>query len=327
MPRVSVVIPTHNRCSFLQSAIQSVLNQTFQDFEIIVVDDASDDGTPALIASFTDPRISSIRHDTTKGQGVTRNHGIKRASGEFIALLDDDDEWLPEKLAKQVRLLDSSPCQVGLIYTGLYTMDPSNRRVLSIVDPEKRGDMLEELWRRNWIGTCSSVLIRRVVFDKVGLFDEKLPAKADYDLWIRIAKEFAIDYISDPLVLFRTRHNTRISTNHQAVVEGMEVQLRRYGQWFARDKRNYGYYYFTLGLNYCQADDLKKGRHAFLKAIRLNPITLKPYYYLCLSLLGASAVRNWILLRQNQEVKRSKPFVEANNSGTKPISRRGCRKG
>ena len=121
MPKVSVVIPTHNRAGFLQAAIQSVLNQTFQDFEIIVVDDASEDQTTEIVRSFSDPRIRYMRHESNKGQGASRNDGIRQASGEYIALLDDDDEWLPEKLAKQVALLDSSPSQVGMIYTWLLT--------------------------------------------------------------------------------------------------------------------------------------------------------------------------------------------------------------
>src|SRR5678815_5471292 len=120
MPKVSVVIPTRNRAEFLRAAIQSVLNQTFQGFEIIVVDDASEDKTPEIVRTFTDTRMTYVRHDTNKGQGVTRNDGISRASGEFIALLDDDDEWLPGKLEKQIRVLDSSRSDVGLVYTGLY---------------------------------------------------------------------------------------------------------------------------------------------------------------------------------------------------------------
>ena len=145
MPKVSVVIPTRNRAAFLQAAIQSVLNQTFQDFEIIVVDDASADQTAQVIQSFTDPRINYIRHETNKGQGVTRNDGINQASGEYVALLDDDDEWLPEKLEKQVRLLDSSPSKVGLVYTGFCKVDGSSKRVINRVIPEKRGQVFEEL--------------------------------------------------------------------------------------------------------------------------------------------------------------------------------------
>src|SRR5262245_15127494 len=252
----------------------------------MVVDDAYEDETPEVIRTFTDPRIKYICHDISKGQGVTRNDGIGRASGEFIALLDDDDEWLPEKLEKQVRLLDSSPCDVGLIYTGLYTMDASNKRVLSTVHPEKRGHALEQLRLHNWIGTCSSVLIRRVVFDKVGLFDEGLAAKADWDLWIRIAEEFAIEYIREPLVLFRTLHDKRISTDYQSVIQGMEAQLTKYGRYFARDNRRHSFYHFILGLNYCQNGNVKIGRQALLKAIRLHPFAMRPYYYLFLSFLG-----------------------------------------
>jgi glycosyltransferase involved in cell wall biosynthesis len=314
MPKVSVVIPTHNRASFLRAAINSVLNQTFQDFEILIVDDASKDQTPELIRSFMDPRIKYIRHHTNKGQGVTRNDGIRRTSGEFIALLDDDDEWLPHKLEKQVRLLESSPSDVGLIYTGLYTMDASNKQVLNVVSPEQRGYALEQLWLRNFIGTCSSVLIRRIVFDKVELFDEKLAAKADYDLWIRIAEEFAIDYIREPLVLFRTLHENRISTNCASVIQGMEAQLAKHGRSFARNNRCYGYYHFILGLNYCLAGNLTVGRRAFVRAIRLYPFSIRPYYYLFLSLIGMDTVRKWKELRQTRGLLHSNLFTLSNAS-------------
>jgi glycosyltransferase involved in cell wall biosynthesis len=289
MPKVSVIIPTHNRAVFLRDAIQSALNQTFQDFEIIVVDDASRDSTGEVVQSFSDPRIVYIRHETNRGQGASRNDGIRRGSGEYVALLDDDDEWLPEKLEQQVRLLDSSSSEVGLVYSGFSRIDVSSKRAIGRVIPEKRGYAFAELCLKNWIGT-STVVVRRVCFEKVGLFDEALATGEDYDMWIRISKEFKIDYIGEPLVSY-TVHGTRLSANYESTIQGLEGLLRKHAPYFALDSRNYSRRYSSLGIKYCFSGDIKKGREALLGAIKLYPFELRHYYNLCLSFLGASNFR------------------------------------
>jgi glycosyltransferase involved in cell wall biosynthesis len=290
MIKVSVVIPTCNRASFLKAAIQSVLNQTFRDFEIIVVDDASEDETPEVIRSFTDPRIRCVRHEANKGQGVTRNDGIRCASGDYIALLDDDDEWLPEKLKKQVSMLDSSPSRVGLIYTGFYRVEGLIKRVIDQFIPQKHGYLYEDLWAQNWIKTCSTVLLRRQCFEKAGFFDEELPSAADYDMWLRISKEFEIEYVAEPLVYY-TVHDNRISTNHESKVRGLEALLRKHAPEFARDRQGYSQKYLSLGINYCFVGNIKKGRKAFVQAIRLYPFEIRHYYNFSLSLLGENSFR------------------------------------
>src|ERR1700737_4457090 len=118
MPKVSVIIPTYNRAELLRSAIISVLTQIFQDFEVIVVDDASRDNTQNVVHSFNDRRIRYIRNGMNKGDAVARNVGITNSSCEYIAFLDDDDEWLPEKLEKQINLLENSSPNVGVVHTG-----------------------------------------------------------------------------------------------------------------------------------------------------------------------------------------------------------------
>src|SRR5262245_7479203 len=118
MPKVSVIVPTRDRAEYLRVAITSVLSQTFQDFELIVVDDASAENNFEVISSFHDDRIKFIRHETRKGGSAARNTGIINSSCDYIAFLDDDDEWFPDKIAKQIHLLHSSPPDVGCIYTG-----------------------------------------------------------------------------------------------------------------------------------------------------------------------------------------------------------------
>lgn len=117
MPKVSVIIPTYNRARYLHRAIQSVLDQRFPDLEIIVVDDASTDDTAQVIEGFRDPRIRYFRHNTNRREAASRNTGVQNAVGDYIAFLDDDDVWLPDKLAIQVNLLDISSLKIGAVYT------------------------------------------------------------------------------------------------------------------------------------------------------------------------------------------------------------------
>jgi len=118
-PTVSVIISTYNRAHLIGRAIQSVLNQTYQDFEVIVVDDGSTDNTEEIVKSFNDPRIRYIRHEKNKGAAAARNTGIKAARGKYIAFQDSDDEWLPEKLEKQMKVFENAPPEAGVVYTDM----------------------------------------------------------------------------------------------------------------------------------------------------------------------------------------------------------------
>ena len=130
MPKISVVIPTHNRASFLKKAIESVLRQSYTNLEVIIVDDNSTDNTKEVVNSYKDKRIKYIVHDKNKGGAVARNTGIIASTGDIVAFLDDDDEWLPEKIKKQMELFESKPF-VDLIYTAFYLIDSITPSVAS----------------------------------------------------------------------------------------------------------------------------------------------------------------------------------------------------
>src|SRR6266516_320914 len=190
MPKVSVVIPTYNRVDLLRPAIVSVLNQTFQDFEIIIVDDGCTDSTSDLVSAFNDARIKYIRHEINKGGSAARNTGILNSKCEFIAFLDDDDEWLPEKLDMQIKVIEESLPRVGGVYTSYIVVDRTDGTIIARKIPTKKGDLSTNLLVNNCIGATSSVLLRMRCFEDVGLFDEVLPSFQDYDSWIRISKKF-----------------------------------------------------------------------------------------------------------------------------------------
>ena len=169
-------------------------------------------------------------------------------------------------------------------------VDAASKRVLAEIRPQERGEVFDALARGNWIGTCSTVMVRRICFDRAGYFDEDLASGADYDMWVRVAKHFRVDYIDEPLVLYRV-HGERISANFQSIIQGLEAQMVKHAVYFARDRKNYGRRYLNLGVSYCLGGDAKKGREALLSAIRLDPLEIRHYYNFLLSLLGTTNFR------------------------------------
>jgi glycosyltransferase involved in cell wall biosynthesis len=286
MSRVSVIIPTYNRAEFLSSAITSVLNQTFQDFEIIVVDDASNDNTQEVVSSFNDKRIRYIRHEINKGGAGARNTGIKVSTGKYIAFLDDDDEWLPWKLQMQTDLLEESPPRVGVVYTGFVMVSRADGQILYKGIPTRKGYIFNEMLIENVIGATPSVFLRRECFNRVGLFDENLPFAEDWDMWIRISKEFHFECIKEILVKCYFHNRNKLTANIEALSKGAEAMLRKYTRSSAL-KKNLSHIYLGIGVLCCYNRDTKKGREVFLKAIRLYPFEIRHYFNLCLSLLGA----------------------------------------
>ena len=285
MPKVSVIIPTYNRCNVLERAIQSLLNQTFQDFELFIVDDHSSDDTHKVVAAIDDARIKYIRHESNKGAAAARNTGIRNTSCEYIAFLDDDDEWLPEKLGLQLALLESSPPEVGGVYTGYESVDSFSGKILHISRPVHTGNIYNALLVNNCIGSPSTILLKRVCFDVAGCFDENVPPFEDYDLWIRIAKYFQFYCIPSPLYRYYL-NNVKISNNTEALDKGLSVMLKKYEASLIKSRRFYSKYYLKLGILYCFDSNLKNGWKSYIKAIRLYPFEVRNYYNLFISFLG-----------------------------------------
>ena len=208
-PLVSVVIPAYN-AKYLGQAIESVFNQTYRDFELVVVDDGSP-GTAIKKICDSFPEVRYIRQ-LNAGPSVGRNRGILEARGELIAFLDDDDIWLPEKLEKQIAFFRSLPDkdEIGLVYTGQYMFD--GETIFGAKVDSANGMIYPYLLFGQFIGTCSSVLIPRKVFDEVGDFDASLICTQDFELFLRIARHKPIYSIDEPLIKYRTRPD-QISKN------------------------------------------------------------------------------------------------------------------
>jgi teichuronic acid biosynthesis glycosyltransferase TuaG len=206
-PLVSVIIPTHNRVDFLKETLFSVLNQTFSNFEVIVVSDGCNDGTDLMISKINDPRVSFIKQNKSGQPAKPRNRGISLSKGKYVALCDDDDIWEPNKLEVQVKTMEDSPL-IDMSYTngrvlknGILFEAALNRR--KVFD-----NHFNELLYGNFIPN-SSVLIRRTVFDKIGLinFSYNFRGIEDYEYWLRIAYKCKLKYIDLPLIQYRVHTN------------------------------------------------------------------------------------------------------------------------
>ena len=204
---VSIIIPTHNRWRWLREAIASVLSQSYRNFEVIVVDDGSTDDTDAKLAGFrSDVRV--LRQEQ-KGVSAARNHGVSVARGRYLAFLDSDDLWLPEKLKVQTEFMDEHPeaeiCQTDEIWIrGGIRVNPKRKH------EKPSGD----IFRRS-LELClvspSAVMMTHALFNAVGGFDESLPVCEDYDLWLRIAARYSVPLIPQALTVKRGGHEDQLS--------------------------------------------------------------------------------------------------------------------
>jgi glycosyltransferase involved in cell wall biosynthesis len=209
-PLVSVIIPTYNRSEMLKQAIDSVLAQDFDDFELIVVDDGSTDNTPEILDAYKD-KIVYCRQDN-KGVSAARNRGIHLSSGELIAFLDSDDLWLPGKLSCQVDFFNSHAD--ALICQTQETWVRNGRRVNPKNRHQKESGMIYERSLALCLVSPSAVMMRKRLLDRVGNFDENLPACEDYDLWLRISCRFPVHLIDIPLIVKRGGHKDQLSGAH-----------------------------------------------------------------------------------------------------------------
>ncbi|MBN1161368.1 MAG: glycosyltransferase [Dehalococcoidales bacterium] len=231
--RISVIIPTYNRALIVKEAIESVLVQTFQDFELIIVDNYSGDDTESVVGSYHDQRIRYFKNQNNGLVSVNRNFGIQKAGGEYIAFLDDDDLWLPEKLEKQVKLMDSNK-ELGLVYSDCYIMDDAGssqgKTYFSYIKPI-RGAALKGLLQENTIATLTAMVSKKAL-DKVGDFRTKYIIAQDYDLWLRIAQQYPIDFINEPLAKYRIHRGGASSKNNIInYKEGLQIR----GYWLKKN--------------------------------------------------------------------------------------------
>lgn len=288
---VSVVLPTYNRAHTIRRAIQSVLNQTFRDFELIIVDDASIDNTREMVEQFADPRIRYIVHSKNRGGGAARNTGIKAARGIYAAFQDSDDEWLPEKLEKQMNYLEAAPSDRVVVYTAFLRCQGAKAIYIpKIFVRKKSGDVHEELMKGNFVGT-PTLLIRKDLLFNVGLFDEGLPSLQDWDLVIRLSKLYQFFCIDEPLVNAYTSTGSNLSEDEKALEIASRLILEKHYSDFANDAEALCAHFMSIGSKMVSCGNVRKGRMYLLKSFKVYP-NINSFVVLCLSLTGSFAYRN-----------------------------------
>ncbi|WP_152053995.1 glycosyltransferase family 2 protein [Tautonia marina] len=278
-PAVSVVIATYNYGRYLAGAIDSVLAQTFADFEVVVVDDGSTDQTPEVIRRYLeDSRIRYLRHEHL-GQPRTKNAGIRAARGRYVAFLDADDRWLPSKLEKQVALFEVDPNpQIGVVYSRRGWIDDQDRPIHRGERTPLRGDVLAPLFHRPFV-CFSSSMVRRSVLDEVGLFDETTQYSIDYDLWLRIALKYHFDFVDEPLILYRTGHANMSSRQHERVWCVRRILYRFLDEYGGRGRLDPELVDLTLAEHCCDvAAAAGQGRPIFALAWYLRALGKRPVH-------------------------------------------------
>ena len=238
-PKVSVIIATYNRAGLLPRAVNSVLNQTYEEYEIIIVDDASSDDTQQIIAGFDDPRIRSVRHEVNCGQSVATNAGIERARGVYVTLLDDDDEWPADRLRRMVAVLDDAPPNVGLVYGWRILVNDSTGEVIEYPHYTHEGDrFFEELLVNNFLIGGGVLMTRTSVAREIGGYDENMNVHKDWDFVARVALKYDVAVCPSVVRISHVNHGyTRIS-DYTTESEGNRRRLiweRRRMKWFASE--------------------------------------------------------------------------------------------
>lgn len=234
-PTVSIILPTYDRAWCVARSIRSVLCQTYEDFELIVVDDGSTDGTAEVVTGFADARIRYLRRERNRGAGAARNLGARHANGRLLAFQDSDDEWLPTKLERHVQVLEASRPEVVLVYSDMQRVYRDGGRRYHHSPTLVPGVLLDPLTR--FYQVCrlgiQSTVIRRESFEAVGGFDEAFPVLEDLELFIRLSRRYHFHHLQEPLVLY---HETDgLSHDMTAKLVARRRLLRLYWRQLVRD--------------------------------------------------------------------------------------------
>lgn len=222
---ISVVIPTYNRAKTIKRAIDSVLNQTYSNIEIIIVDDSSTDNTSEIIGDYNNEKIKYHKLEKNSGACAARNIGIQMASGKYIAFQDSDDEWVKEKLEKQIKTLKKTNTKVTFCALNYMQDGKKTGKKIPDIDVNKFKNMTKELLKENFIST-QTILGEKSVFDEIK-FDEALPRFQDWDLAIRISKLYKISYLDEALVNLYIQKDS-ITKSPQKKVKAFEIMYKKY---------------------------------------------------------------------------------------------------
>lgn len=278
-PLVSVVLPTMGRPQELKRAIRSVLRQTFKDFDVWVID-GSPESNAAAVGGFNDPRLNYARAPP-KGVNAARNIGITLSKGRYIAFLDDDDEWRPEKLEKQVAFLEGTGRDVAGAFASYIKIDPA-KGTAKLVRIWEQGSLIGP----HSVGPASVTIVKREVFDDVGLFDEEMVGADDWEMWLKISEKYR--WMSLPAVLMDYYITPGgLSSDSYRQIRGHQLMLEKH-PYLLQSSRFTAHYYNIVGQALCRRGHMGKGRRYLVLAHRAGR-GLYPLVLFAIGTLGGRA--------------------------------------
>lgn len=297
MPKVSVLIPTYNRARFIKRAIDSVLNQTYRDVEIVVVDDGSTDNTQKIIESYGD-QVTYI-YQENKGAASARNAGIDASVGEYISFLDSDDYYAKNNLKIKVAILESNS-GISWVYSDWQYVDQKGEKLINGSDrfnysnKKLSGALFKELlYKRNFI-TTGVVMVRRLVLEDVGCFDPTILSQEEYDLWLRISVKYPVHYVDENLVTV-TDHFDSLSKDFSKWVYGNVLIIDKIEKILPNDlyveksfiNRLHADKYTFLGRDFMQKGQYKNAMTSFWKSIKRLPLQKRIYWLVALLIVNS----------------------------------------
>jgi glycosyltransferase involved in cell wall biosynthesis len=279
MELVSVIITTYKRpVDVVLRAVNSVLAQSYKDIELIIVDDSPNtfenrQFVAMSINEIDDNRVRYIQHEINKGACAARNTGIRNSSGNLIAFLDDDDVWHVNKLEKQVQKMNSE--NYGLVYCRQRVINEIKNTETEAKKQRYEGNVFDQLILTNFVGSTSFVMIRRECFDKVGLFDEEMPASQDLEMWLRIAKEFQIGFVDEALVDYYIHEGESITGNIDKKRIAVKKLLDKYEVYFNSHRRQRAIRYVKASPYFAVSGEYREMIKYYFKGVMSAPYMVR----------------------------------------------------
>ena len=281
IPTVSVILPCYNGVQWINKAIESVLTQTYTDFELLIIDDGSTDNSKEVVTSYLcDERVSYF-YQENRGFSAAINRGLSESNGCLISFIGQDDMWLPNKLETQKKYLNKHK-NVGFVYSNYYSID-LNGMITGLMkgknfNSSTREQLIEQLFLSNFIG-FETVLVKQKCFDELGFLDERLVGCSDHDMWLRVAGKFQLGYLDVPLVKKRSHKFQLTQSSFESFVKDefliVKDAISRYPFLKTTERKKLAIIYHDWGIHLLQKGNAKDAKKKFYEAIRNQPWKLK----------------------------------------------------
>jgi glycosyltransferase involved in cell wall biosynthesis len=286
IPRVTAIVPAYNAAAYLPHALDSVLAQTSGDWEVVVVDDGSTDNTRAVVDSYRPKLQGKLQyiHQSNRGLPAARNAGMRAARGEFIALLDADDVWLPNRLERGIALLETDP-EIGLVHARVVRINRYGTITgqLKVDTKYMSGRIARHIYTRRAHIVCPTVMFRRSCIETAGWFDEAMQATEDRDLWFRIALHYKVAYIDEVLAYYRLSPSSMTSNLDRLLTGQLYFVAKHYRSGAATrvdQLQALGNIYRELGDSLFRGGAVSKSIGSYLRAVGYNPLSIPNVYML-----------------------------------------------